>query len=171
MEGLASPAELQELEAFISAAFATHQLQDPAVVAVEKIGDRPPAWYVRFSGEAKANYSAEFTLNQRSLHFSTYFIPPPEENQNDFHRHLLQRNTKLFGMAFVVGQERRHLHRGPSSQPPDHGRRRAGPNPRFALQLHRGVLPHRRQDRLRIPFQIDDAGQSQGWRTPVATSA
>ncbi len=105
MEGLASPAELQELEAFISAAFATHQLQDPAVVTVEKIGDRPPAWYVRFSGEAKANYSAEFTLNQRSLHFSTYFIPPPEENQNDFHRHLLQRNTKLFGMAFVVGQE------------------------------------------------------------------
>ena len=105
MEGLASPAELQALEAFISSAFASHQLQDPAVVAVEKIGARPAAWYVRFSGEAKANYSAEFTLNQRSLHFSTYFIPPPEENENEFHRHLLQRNAKLFGMAFVVGQE------------------------------------------------------------------
>lgn len=105
MEGLASPAELQELEGFLSAAFATHQLQDPAVVAVEKIGDRPPAWYVRFCGEAKANYSAEFTLGQRSLHFSTYFLPPPEENENEFHRHLLQRNVKLFGMAFVVGLE------------------------------------------------------------------
>lgn len=105
MEGLASPAELQDLQAFISAAFATHQREDPAVVAIEKISDKPPGWYVRFSGEAKANYSAEFTLGQRSLHFSSYFIPPPEENENEFHRHLLQRNAKLFGMAFVVGVE------------------------------------------------------------------
>ena len=93
------------MEAFISAAFATHELQDPSVVAVEKISEQPHMWYVRFSGQAKEHYSAEFTLGQRSLAFSTYFIPPPEENQLEFHRHLLQRNAKMFGMSFAVAEE------------------------------------------------------------------
>ncbi len=102
MSELSTPAELAELDAFISAAFATQTLQNPAVVDVERIGEDPPSWYVRFSGEAKANYSAEFTLGQRSLHFETYFIPAPQENLEEFYRHLLVRNTKLFGMAFTV---------------------------------------------------------------------
>ncbi len=61
-----------------------------------------PSWYVRFSGEAKQNYSAEFTLGQRSLHYETYFIPAPQENLEEFYRHLLGRNNKMYGMAFTV---------------------------------------------------------------------
>ena len=57
---------------------------------------------MRLSGEVKHNFSAELTLGQRSLHFETYFIPAPEENQEQFWRHLLVRNTKMYGMAFTV---------------------------------------------------------------------
>jgi hypothetical protein len=104
MSELCTPAELAELDAIISAALATQALQNPAVVAVERIGDDPPAWYVRFSGEAKENYSAELTLGQRSLHFETYFMPAPQENLEEFYRHLLVRNLKLYGMAFTIHQ-------------------------------------------------------------------
>ncbi len=100
-----SPAELAELEAFISAAFATQVLQNPAVVAIEQVEPDPPKWYVRFRGTAKQHYSAELTLGQRSLHFISYFAPPPAENEVEFYRHLLQRNAKLFGMAFTIGVE------------------------------------------------------------------
>ncbi|MFW2382036.1 MAG: YbjN domain-containing protein [Acidimicrobiales bacterium] len=102
MSELSTPAELAELDAFISAALATQTIQNPAVVEVQRIGEEPPSWYIRFNGEAKENYSAEFTLGQRSLHFESYFIPAPEENLAEFYRHLLMRNTKLFGMAFTV---------------------------------------------------------------------
>ena len=102
MSELSTPAELAELDAIISAALATQTLQNPAVVAVERIGDDPPAWYVRFAGEAKENYSAEFTLGQRSLHFETYFMPAPQENLEELYRYLLVRNVKLYGMAFSV---------------------------------------------------------------------
>ena len=102
MSELSTPAELVQLEGFISAALATHTLQNPAVVAVEQVGNEPPHWYVRFTGEAKENFSAELTLGQRSLHFETYFIPAPQENLDEFYRHLLVRNTRLYGMAFTV---------------------------------------------------------------------
>ncbi len=97
-----TPAELAQLEGFISAALATQALQNSAVAAVEQVSEDPPQWYVRLNGEAKENYSAEFTLGQRSLHFETYFIPAPRENMEEFYRHLLVRNTKLYGMAFTV---------------------------------------------------------------------
>lgn len=102
MPELSTPQELAEHDAFISAALATHVLQNPAVVAVERIGEAPPSWYVRLSGEAKENFSAEFTLGQRSLQFESYFIPAPDENLETFYRHLLVRNHKMYGMAFAV---------------------------------------------------------------------
>jgi len=105
MSQLSTAVELAELDAFISAALATHCLANPAVVSVERIGDTPPSWYVRLHGEAKENYSAEFTLGQRSLHFATYFIPAPEENLADFYRYLLVHNTRLFGVAFTVHED------------------------------------------------------------------
>ncbi len=102
MSELSTPQELAEYDAFISAALATQTLQTPAVVAIERIGETPPSWYVRFSGEAKENFSAEFTLGQRVLRYETYFIPAPEENLDEFYRHLLVRNHKLYSMAFSV---------------------------------------------------------------------
>ena len=102
MSELSTPAELTQLEGFISAALATQTLQNPAVVAAEQVAGDPPQWYVRFQGEVKEHFSAEFTLAQRSLHFESYFIPAPQENHEEFYRHLLVRNTKLYGMAFTV---------------------------------------------------------------------
>ncbi len=105
MSALSTAEELAELDAFISASLATQALQNPAVVAIERISETPPAWFVRFTGEAKEHYSAELTLGQRSLHFRTYFIPAPAENLDRFYRHLLVRNAKLYGMAFTVGED------------------------------------------------------------------
>jgi hypothetical protein len=105
MSEIWTPAQLAELDAFISAALATQVLQNPSVVAVERIAEVPPSWYVRFSGDAKENFSAEFELGQRSLHFSSYFLPAPQGNEAEFYRHLLQRNARLYGMAYTVGKE------------------------------------------------------------------
>ncbi len=94
--------ELAMLDALVSETLETQVEDNPAVAAVERTSDQPPSWYVRLSGEVKENYSAELTLGQRSLHFETYFIPAPEENLERFWRHLLVRNTKMYGMAFTV---------------------------------------------------------------------
>ena len=102
MSELSTPQELAEHDALISAALANQALENPAVVAIERIGERPPSWYIRFSGDAKENFSAEFSLGQRSLQFETYFIPAPEGNLDEFYHHLLVRNHKLYGMAFAV---------------------------------------------------------------------
>ena len=45
------------------------------------------------------------TLRQRTLHFETYVMPEPEENQEEFYRHFLMRNNKLRNLSFSIGQE------------------------------------------------------------------
>ena len=102
MSELSSSAELDVLEALIGEVLDAQVEDNPAVEAVEKIATQPPSWYLRLSGEVKHNFSAELTLGQRSLHFETYFIPAPEENLEQFWRHLLVRNTKMYGMGFTV---------------------------------------------------------------------
>ena len=62
-------------------------------------------WYVRVTGEEKQNYMVLITLRQRTLHFETYVMPEPEENKEDFYRHLLARNNKLHNLSFSIGQE------------------------------------------------------------------
>ena len=62
-------------------------------------------WYVRVTGEEKQNYMILITLRQRTLHFETYVMPEPEENKEDFYRHLLARNNKLHNLSFSIGQE------------------------------------------------------------------
>ena len=101
-----SEAQLDELEARIDA-WADRELSDnPVVAAVE----RAPAsegrrWFLRIHGEEKDVYTVWLTLGQRTLHYETYVMPAPEENAGQLYEHLLRRNQRLTGMAFVIGIE------------------------------------------------------------------
>ena len=109
-------------------------------------------WYVRLAGEQKATFTVWFTLGQRTLHYETYVMPAPVENQAQFYEHLLRRNLKLYGAAFAVGAEDAIFLvgqvgvRGP-------GRGRAGPDPGLAVRLGRAVLPPGHAHRLRQHLQ------------------
>jgi hypothetical protein len=80
--------------------------ENPVVSAVERdteSGER--RWFVRVHGEQKDVFSIWFHLRQRTLHYETYVMPAPEENHAHFFEHLLRRNLKLYGAAFVIGDE------------------------------------------------------------------
>ena len=103
---LASPDELDAIEAVIDAWAARELADNPVVEHVE----RAPAsegrrWYVRIRGEEKDVSTIWLTLRQRTLHYETYVMPAPEENHAQLYEHLLRRNQGLAGMAFVIGIE------------------------------------------------------------------
>jgi hypothetical protein len=96
---------LDALEARIDA-WARHQLADnPVIEVVERGEPGERRWYVRVRGEAKDVFTIWLTLGQRTLHYETYFMPAPEENAAELYEHLLRRNRKLYGAAFMIGVE------------------------------------------------------------------
>lgn len=105
---IASREHLTNVEAMIDE-WLTEQLeQNPVVAAVEK--QREPLsnerrWFVRVRGEEKDVFTIWYTLRQRTLHYETYVMPAPEENQAQFYEHLLHRNVKFNGVAFAIGAE------------------------------------------------------------------
>lgn len=106
MPAPSTDAELDALEARISAWAAEQLEENPAVAAVdrdEESGER--RWFVRLRGEQKDTFTIWFTLRQRTLHYETYVMPAPEENHGQFFEHLLRRNLKLYGAAFAIGDE------------------------------------------------------------------
>ncbi len=102
---IADAATLAELEAVIDAWLAEQLAENPVVAAVERGEPSERRWYVRVHGESKDVFTIWFTLRQRSLHYETYVMPAPEENQGEFYEHLLRRNRKLHGAAFCIGEE------------------------------------------------------------------
>jgi hypothetical protein len=101
-----SPEELEALEGRVDAWLAEQLRDNPVVVAVERdleSGER--RWFVRVTGEAKDVFTIWFHLRQRTLHYETFVMPAPEENQAAFYEHLLRRNLKLYGAAFCIGEE------------------------------------------------------------------
>ena len=101
----ASVAELDALEERISGWFATRLTENPVMVAVDRGEPGERRWHVRLAGDDKDFSTIWFTLRQRSLHFETYVMPAPEENEAAFYAHLLRRNHKLVGMRFSIGPE------------------------------------------------------------------
>jgi hypothetical protein len=98
--------ELDELEARVDAWLAVQLDENPVVAAVERdveSGER--RWFVRIRGEEKDVFTIWFTLRQRTLHYETYVMPAPEENQGQLYEHLLRRNQHLYGAAFAIGVE------------------------------------------------------------------
>ena len=99
-------AELDALDARISAWLARQLEENPMVAAVERdVASGERRWFVRVRGEQKDVFSIWFHLRQRTLHYETYVMPAPEENHAAFYEHLLRRNLKLYGAAFAIGEE------------------------------------------------------------------
>ena len=96
---------ISEIESLIDATLKTALADIDAVQAVERGEIDKPFWYVRIDGEAKQHYSAEFTLDQRTLVVESYFMPEPEENREAVFEHLLVRNRSMFPLQFVIGAE------------------------------------------------------------------
>lgn len=99
-------AELDDLASRIEAWLERQRASNPVVAAVERdeeSGER--RWFVRVRGEAKDVFTIWFHLRQRTLHYETYVMPAPEENQEQLYEYLLRHNTKLYGAAFAIGVE------------------------------------------------------------------
>jgi hypothetical protein len=97
--------ELDTLAARIETWLQRQLAENPVVAAVERDETGERRWFVRVHGEQKDVFSIWFHLRQRTLHYETYVMPAPETNQDRFFEHLLRRNLKLYGAAFVVGDE------------------------------------------------------------------
>ncbi len=98
-------AELDEVEAAIDRWLDVQLDENPTFVAVEpgEAGERRR--YVRMRGEAKDVITIWLTLRQRMLHYETYVMPAPEENERELYELLLRRNDGLVGAHFSIGHE------------------------------------------------------------------
>jgi hypothetical protein len=98
--------ELADLAVRIEAWLDCQRAGNPVVAAVERdeeSGER--RWFVRVRGEAKDVFTIWFHLRQRTLHYETYVMPAPEENEGAVYEYLLRHNPELYGAAFGVGDE------------------------------------------------------------------
>ncbi len=102
---LASPQELDALEGRIDQWLTAAASANGAIAAVERGEPDQRRWYVRVCGEEKDVWTIWFTLGQRTLHYETYLVPAPEENQARFYEHLLRRNRSLTGLKLEIGPE------------------------------------------------------------------
>ena len=100
----ASPSELSELQKKVDE-WLQNQLNENFVIQSVDYDQEEDRWHVRILGEEKQNYMIWVTLGQRTLHFETYVMPEPEENEGKFYEHLLRRNQKLHAISFSVGAE------------------------------------------------------------------
>lgn len=106
MQHASSPEELATLAATIEDWLAVQRDENPIVAAVETDPDpETRRWFVRVLGEEKDVFSIWFHLRQRTLHYETYVMPAPEENEREFFEYLMRRNTQLMGAAFGIGEE------------------------------------------------------------------
>lgn len=99
------PDQLQMLTARIDRWLDGEKEANPVVADVARNVDGRRSWFVRLKGEERDVFTIRFHLEQRTLHYETYFMPAPEENEAELYRHLLVRNGRLYGAAFAVGEE------------------------------------------------------------------
>ena len=88
----------------ISAWLAAQLQENPALLAVDRDPD-VRRWYVRLRGKERDFITIWLTLGQRTLHYETYFMPAPEEREQELYEYLLRRNHKLFALRFSIGPE------------------------------------------------------------------
>ena len=100
-----SPSELKLIQKRVGEWLQSELAKDLVIKSVD-YDQEESRWYVRVSGEEKQNYMILITLGQRTLHFETYVMPAPEENEAKFYEHILRRNQKLHGIFLLIGDEK-----------------------------------------------------------------
>ncbi|HVA59323.1 MAG TPA: YbjN domain-containing protein [Mycobacteriales bacterium] len=86
--------QLDRLDAVIAAAL------DDAELHYER--PRPGAFLVALAGQHKLATNCWLVVGQHSLLVEAFFVRRPDENHAGFYRWLLERNARMFGMAFSV---------------------------------------------------------------------
>lgn len=102
---VATPGEFSAAEALIDGWLERQLADNPSVAALERGEPGQHRWYLRLWGEEKEVFSIWWTLGQRTLHYETYVMPAPEENEAALYEFLLRRNAGMFGAAFTIGDE------------------------------------------------------------------
>ena len=88
-----SPSELKLIQKRVGEWLQSELAKDLVIKSVD-YDQEESRWYIRVSGEEK-----------QTLHFETYVMPAPEENEAKFYEHILRRNQKLHGIFFLIGDE------------------------------------------------------------------
>ena len=101
----ATPEQLDQIQATIDGWLEEQLAENPTVAAVDRDESGERRWFVRLSGEQKDTFTIWFHLRQRTLHYETYVMPAPEENQGQLYEYLLRHNPSLYGAAFGIGHE------------------------------------------------------------------
>lgn len=69
---------------------------------VEWEEDPPGQFTVVLPGEQKLRTTVSLTVTPHSLVVNAFVIRHPDENTEEVHRWLLERNRKIFGMAYAI---------------------------------------------------------------------
>ncbi len=68
------------------------------------VGTRRGEYVVELPGEAKLRTGVSLLVTDRALSASAFVMRRPDENHEVFYRWMLQRNTRLPGLAFALDQ-------------------------------------------------------------------
>ena len=63
---------------------------------------RPGAFLVKLPGSHKLATMTWLVVGDHSLHIEAFFVRKPDENHEAFYRWLLERNARMFAVAFAV---------------------------------------------------------------------
>ncbi|RAY11365.1 YbjN domain-containing protein [Actinomadura craniellae] len=63
---------------------------------------RPGAFFVKLPGKHKLATMTWLIVGDHSLHVEAFFCRQPDENHADFYRFLLEKNGRMYGVAFTL---------------------------------------------------------------------
>lgn len=72
--------------------------------ALEYDRPRPGAFFVKLPGEHKLATMTWLIVGEHSLHIEAFFCRQPDENHAGFYRYLLEKNGRMYGMAFTLDE-------------------------------------------------------------------
>lgn len=65
---------------------------------------RPDAFFVKVPGQHKLATMTWLIVGKYSLHIEAFFCRQPDENHAQFYRWLLEKNGRMYGMAFTLDE-------------------------------------------------------------------
>lgn len=72
--------------------------------ALEYERPQPGAFFVKLPGEHKLATMTWLIVGDHSLHVEAFFCRRPDENHAGFYRFLLERNGRMYGVAFALDE-------------------------------------------------------------------
>jgi hypothetical protein len=84
----------------VDAAEAIEQALKEAELEYER--PRPDAFLVTLPGERKLKTLVWLNIGRHSLLIKSFFCRRPDENEGEFYRYLMRRNSDMYGMAFTA---------------------------------------------------------------------